>query len=54
MYSVSENALVVDFDLHNRGLTSKYGALNHDAATVLGEMRRFSQTILSDEILPRH
>jgi cellulose biosynthesis protein BcsQ len=53
LYSASEDVLIVDFDLHNRGLTSKYGPLSRDSATVLGEMRRFSQTILPDQRLPR-
>ena len=52
-YSINDTVLIVDFDLHNRGLTSKYGPLSRDSATVLSEMRRFSQTILSNEKLPR-
>ncbi|MBX9606353.1 MAG: ParA family protein [Gammaproteobacteria bacterium] len=52
-YSITENVLVVDFDLHNRGLTSKYGQLSKSSTTILAEMRRFSSAVLSDEKLPR-
>lgn len=53
LYSVNDNVLIVDFDLHNRGLTSKYGPLTKEATTVLDEMKRFSKTVLVDERLPR-
>ena len=33
-YSQNENVLLVDFDLHNRGLTSKYGRIPPNVSTV--------------------
>ena len=53
LYSIEHNVLLVDFDLHNRGLTSKYGPLSSDSTTVLSEMGRFAKTVLVDERLPR-
>lgn len=47
-YSMSENTLLVDFDLHNRGLTSKFGKLGASTSSVLSQMQRFSREILSD------
>lgn len=53
LYSIEENVLLIDFDLHNRGLTSKYGLMNIETSTVLSEMRRFTEKILRDDRLQR-
>ena len=43
-FSQNENVLLVDFDLHNRGLTSKYRGLRGEAASsVLSELTRFRE-----------
>ena len=52
-YSRTENVLLVDFDLHNRGLTSKYRGLRLGQSSVLSELTRFRSTILGKNELHR-
>jgi len=52
-YSRTENVLLVDFDLHNRGLTSKYRGLRLGQSSVLSELSRFRSLTLSNKTLPR-